>query len=123
MFRIQKTLGLLGLIAALGVPFARATTGLSPAKDVSVEQLKAQLPTANVGDRPRICIQIAEKQLDSADKLYAATESEKAQVALSDVAAFSEMARDYAIQSRKHQKQTEISVRRMAHKLGDIKHA
>jgi hypothetical protein len=56
------------------------------------------------------------------NKLYAAEENEKARASLSDVVAFSELARDYSIQSRKHQKQTEISVRTMVRKLGDIKH-
>src|SRR5882724_4215500 len=100
-----------------------ALSGALPAKDPTVEELKARLPNTNIGERPQICLQIAQKQLDTADKLYAATESEKAQVALSDVMTFAEMARDYAIQSHKHQKQTEILVRRMAHKLNDLKHA
>ena len=37
-----------------------------------------------------------------------------------DVAAFSELARDYAIQSRKHEKQSEIAVRKMVRKLGTL---
>jgi hypothetical protein len=45
-----------------------------------------------------------------------------AKAALTDVVAFSELARDYAIQSHKHQKQTEIAVRKMARKLNDLKH-
>jgi hypothetical protein len=97
--------------------FARAA-----AKEVTVDELKARLATANVADRPQICVQIAERQLAEADKLYAAVESEKAQAALSDVVAYAEEARDYCIQSRKHQKQTEIAVRKMARKLADIKH-
>jgi hypothetical protein len=96
--------------------FARAA-----AKEVTVDELKARLATANVADRPQICLQIAERQLAAADKLYAAVESEKAQAVLADVVAYSEEARDYCIQSRKHQKQTEIAVRKMARKLADIK--
>ena len=36
--------------------------------------------------------------------------------------AFSELARDYAIQSHKYLKQTEIAIRTMARKLNDLKH-
>jgi hypothetical protein len=92
-------------------------------KEPTVEELKARLSSTNIGDRPQLCLQIAERQLVATDKLYAAVESEKAQATLTDVVAFSELARDYSIQSRKHQKQTEIAVRKMARKLADIKHA
>jgi hypothetical protein len=51
-----------------------------------------------------------------------ASDVEKAQATLTDVVAFSELARDYSIQSHKYQKQAEITVRTMARKLADIKH-
>lgn len=92
------------------------------AKESSVEELKARLATASAGDRPRLCLEIAERQLTSADKFYADGETEKGQAALSDVAVFCEMARDNSIQSGKRLKQTEISVRLMARKLTDLKH-
>ncbi|HLW84873.1 MAG TPA: hypothetical protein VKR60_06615 [Candidatus Sulfotelmatobacter sp.] len=92
------------------------------AKEVPVDELKARLSSTSIGDRPQLCLQIAEQQLDDADKQYAAVESEKAQSDLTDVVAFSELARDYAIQSHKHQKQTEIAVRKMTRKLNDLKH-
>lgn len=61
-------------------------------------------------------------QLSEADKLYAAGDMEKAQTALTDVVAYSELARDYSIQSHKYQKQSEIAVRGMTRKLTDILH-
>jgi len=92
------------------------------AKDQSVDELKARLSSTSIGDRPSLCLQIAELQLNDADKLYSALENEKAQSDLTDVVAFSELARDYAIQSHKHQKQSEIAVRKMTRKLNDLKH-
>lgn len=89
----------------------------------TIEELKARISSAPIGDRPHLCLQAAQQQLSSTTKLYAAEENEKARVSLADVVAFSELARDYSIQSRKHQKQTEISVRTMVRKLGDLKHA
>jgi len=112
---------LLVCMASVAMPYT--PDGLIPAKEESVEELKARLSNTSIGERSQICLQIAQKQLDAADKLYAATESEKAQAALGEVTSFAEMARDYAIKSRKHQKQTEILVRRMAHKLNDLKHS
>jgi hypothetical protein len=87
-----------------------------------VDELKTRLASANIPDRPRICVQIAERQMAETTKLYAATEDEKAQAALTDVIAFSELARDYAIQSHKHQKQSEIAVREMIRKLTELMH-
>jgi hypothetical protein len=95
---------------------------LQAAKDATVEELKTRLSGTAVGDRPKLCLEIAERQLAATDKFYAATEPEKAQGTLTDVVAFSELARDYAVQSHKYQKQTEISVRMIARKLADFKH-
>ena len=93
------------------------------AADLTVEELKAKLASANVGDRPHICIQIAQQQLAETNRLYAAMDVEKAEAALTDVVAFSELARDYAVQSHKYQKQSEIAMRAMARKLTDMEHA
>ena len=93
------------------------------AVEPTVEELKSRVASASVGDRPHFCVQIAQKQLASADRLYAAADVEKAQAALMDVVAFSELARDYAIQSHKYQKQTEIAARSMSRKLTDLLHS
>lgn len=106
-------------MAVLTACFAAAAIA---AKDSTVEELKARLGSTAIGERPHLCLQIAERQLDAANKLFVAAENEQAKAALTDVVAFSELARDYAIQSRKHQKQTEIAVRMMARKLNDLKH-
>src|ERR1700680_3962929 len=89
----------------------------TPTQSATVEELKARLTSARAGDRIQLCIQIAERQLEAADKLYLTDEPEQAKAALDDVASFSEQARDYSIQSHKRQKQTEIAVRRMVRKL------
>jgi len=93
-----------------------------PANDPTVEVLKSRLSSTSIGDRPHLCVQIAEKQLVVADKFYAAGEVEKGQAVLTDVVAFAELARDYAVQSRKYQKQSEIAVRAMTRKLTELMH-
>jgi hypothetical protein len=89
----------------------------------TVDELKARVANAGIADRPLLCIHISERQLSVADRFYVAGDSENAQAALADVVAYSEQARDYAIQSHKHEKQSEIAIRKMVRKLADIKHA
>jgi len=97
-------------------------TTLVAGKESTLEELKARASAAPIGDRPHLCVQVAERQLASATKLYQTEENEKARASLADVIAFSEQARDASIQARKHQKQSEISVRSMVRKLVDLKH-
>ena len=115
----MRNSGRSALIAALVAGFAVAAIA---AKEPTIEELKARLDSTAIGDRPRLCLQIAERQLDTATKSFAADQSDKPKAALTDVVAFSELARDYAIQSHKHQKQTEIAVRKMTRHLNDLKH-
>jgi hypothetical protein len=107
-------------VAALGVTWA---AGALPGTELTVEEMKARLASANLRDRPRLCMQIARRQLAETDRDYAAGEIEQAQAPLGDVVTFSEQARDYAIKSHKYQKQTEIAVRGMTRKLTDILHS
>ncbi len=116
LFRLRGIVALFGLVAAVAVSAAAS-------HETTVEELKARLSSASIGDRPHLCVQIAQKQLTEADKFYAASEVEKGQAALTDVVAFSELARDYAIQSHKYQKQTEIAARSMTRKLTDLLHS
>ena len=117
LFRWSGAFTLFALVAA--TVLARG----APSSEPTVEELKARLSSTGIGDRPHLCVHIAQKQLAEADKLYAASEIEKGQAALTDVVAFSELARDYAIQSHKYQKQTEIAARTMTRKLTDLMHS
>jgi hypothetical protein len=87
-----------------------------------VEELKARVAHTNVGDRPPLCLHIAERQVEAAKKFYFSSESEKAQAALDEVVTFAEMDRDAAIQSHKHEKQSEIAIRKMVRTLDNVKH-
>jgi NADH dehydrogenase/NADH:ubiquinone oxidoreductase subunit G len=95
----------------------------TPTQSATVEELKARLTSARAGDRIQLCIEIAEQQLEAADKFYLTDETEKARAALDDVASFAEQARDSSVQLHKRQKQTEIAVRKMVRKLFDIRRA
>jgi hypothetical protein len=88
----------------------------------SVEELKTRVAHTNIGDRAPLCLRIAEKQVEAAKKFYSSGESEKAQAALDDVVMYAEMDRDAAIQSHKHEKQSEIAIRKMVRTLDNVKH-
>jgi hypothetical protein len=105
----------------LGLHWTFPTSALS--KEETAEELKAKLSDTAIRDRPKLCVQISELQLADADKLYRAGNSEKAHAAMVDVVAFSELARDYSIQSHHREKESEIAIRKMVHKLTDLKQA
>jgi oligoendopeptidase F len=106
------------LMFTLAAPFA-----LSAGNQESLDDLKARVARTSVGDRPPLCLRIAEKQLEAAKAFYSSGESEKTQAALDDIVRFAEMDCDSAIQSHKHEKQSEIAIRKMVRKLDDLKHA
>jgi hypothetical protein len=108
-----------GMVLLVLLTVAAANAG---ARDVTIEELKGRLSSAGVGERPKLCLAIAEKELAESDKLYAASEMEKAQATLTDAVTYSELARDYSIQTHKHEKETEIAVRGMTRRLNDILH-
>jgi hypothetical protein len=116
-FRIWRAAALGLLWVTLAVPLI-----VIGAEQPTIEELKERVANAAISDRPVLCLHIAERQLDAANRFYTAGDSEKAQTALVDVVAFSELARDYAIQSHKHEKQSEIEIRKMARKVADMKH-
>lgn len=108
---------------ALALLFATLVCSAALAADPSVSELKAKLSSASIKERTHLCLHIAEMQMAAADKLFAADEMTQAQNALNDVVSYSELARDYSIQSRKYQKQTEIAVRGITRRLGELVHA
>ena len=100
--------------------FALAAATMA-ARDESVEELKSRVQNAAPQDRPKLCVQIAELQLRNADKLYRNGDVELARAAVADIVSYSEQARDSATETKKHLKNVEIAVRKMAERLRDIK--
>lgn len=109
-------------VSATLILCAAAATHAAALDDPALDAMKTRLSDTAIGGKPHLCVQIAEHQLEATGKLYAAGDVEQAQAKLTDVVAYSELARDYAIQSHKYQKQTEIAVRSMTRKLNEILH-
>jgi hypothetical protein len=110
MRRLAFTVLLLALASAYGA-----------AKDETVDELKARFGSARPEERAELAIRIAQGQLRNADKLYSDGQADQARAAVDDIVAYSEKARDDAVQTKKHLKNVEIDVRKMAEKLRDIK--
>src|SRR6185437_493000 len=91
------------------------------ARRETVEDLKAKLSTAKVSDQPKICLEIAHRQLDAMQKAYSAGELPRGQKLLQEVVEYSQQAGDAARKSRKQIKKTEIEVRKMSLRLQDLK--
>ncbi len=99
---------------------ASALPGLG-SKEPAVQELAAKAEAARLEDRPRLYLDIAQRQLLSANESYRAGRSEEGRAAVDDVVLYTGKARDAAIQSGRKLKDTEIIVRKMADKLRDLK--
>jgi hypothetical protein len=87
----------------------------------SIQQMAARAEAARLEAQPALYTDLAKRQLDAADRLYAAGKSEEARADINDVVTFSDKARYAAEKTGKKLKNTEIAVRKMAEKLRDIK--
>src|SRR5215472_6813163 len=85
----------------------------------TVEELKASLQNAKPEERANLALKIAERQVAAADRLYYDGKIEEADAAIKDVVTYTEQAGQGM--SSHHLKSAEISVRKMAHRLNDIK--
>ena len=91
-------------------------------KDSPLEELKARLQSTNNPDeKAKLCVAIAERQVANADKLFQAGNSNQAQAAVSDVVTYAGQARDAADVTGHRAKDTEIAMRKMIHRLTDMK--
>jgi hypothetical protein len=87
----------------------------------SLEQLKARFESAAQKERVSLGLRIAEIQTDAADRLYGEGKSDEGRAAIADIVTYCEKASDAATQSGKKLKDAEITIRKITHKLGDIK--
>ena len=111
-------------LSAILVLLVMANSACAAAKtEETVEQLVARAQSARLQDQPELYIRAAEKQLAAADKSYQAAQAEDGLKAVHDVVDYSERATDAADKSGKALKHTEITLRKMAAKLRDMKHA
>jgi hypothetical protein len=98
-----------------------SVSGCVAAKDQTLQALIARADAAPVKEQPSLYIDIAERQLKSADQMYSDGKVDDARAAIEDVVTYSQKAHDAALQSGKKLKPTEIASRKMSHRLRDLK--
>src|SRR5215467_9552407 len=108
----MRLLALILVVASSSAAFAR---------DETIGQLKARVESAAPKERVSLALRVAELQTSAADKLYADGKNDEARAAVKDVVSYTEKAGDAATQSGKKLKDAEITVRKIAHKLADMK--
>lgn len=104
----------------LGITLVAAVSGTF-AKELSLEELKARVQHAKPDERTNLCIQIAERQVEASDKLFIEGKTVEAEAAIRDVVSYSQQASETAGQTGHRLKNTEIAMRKMSHRLTDIK--
>ena len=82
--------------------------------------LKARADAAQGGEKAKLCLEYAHRQLADADALFNQGEVDKAQANIREVVDFSQKAADAAASSGKQMKQTEIELRKLAKRMHDI---
>ncbi len=91
-------------------------------KNVSLDELISRAATAPIGAQPALCTEIAERQLQAADKLYSSGDAGDANRAVEELVDYSTRAAHAAQESGSHLKPTEIALRKMADRLRAIRH-
>jgi hypothetical protein len=103
----------LSLILSVAIPMAAGTQ--------SLQQMIERAQKAPVKDQPGLYMKIAERRLQDADRLYQAHQPAEASAAVSDIVTYCDHAYEAADRSDKKLKNTEISIRKIADKLQDIR--
>ncbi len=104
--------------AVVSIIFALCSIALASQR--SLEELKAEVAKANPKDQPKLYVEIAELELKTVEALYSEADAEKGQQALEQLTADCEAAAKASKTTRKHMKQTEISLRKIGERLNDV---
>jgi hypothetical protein len=86
----------------------------------SVDTLKQRIEQSSPTDQIKLSIEVARAQLQHMIDLYNANDNDNARKALQDVETYAVRAANKAAEIGKHQKDTEIAVRKLSTRLGEI---
>lgn len=90
-------------------------------REKTIPEMEQKAETSKPEDQAKIYVEIAQRQLKAADKLYRSGKADVARANIEDVQRYSVKATDAAIRANKRLKNTEIALRKMASKLSDMK--
>ncbi len=99
------------------VLLALSAAGLA---DEPLAKLKQKADTGSASDCAKECMKYAERLVEEADKQFTAGTVDQGQKTMAEAVQYAQKGTKASIQSRKHQKHTEISLRKMAKRMTDI---
>ena len=113
-------------VLTLQVAFVLATLAVAAlpacaASDETLDQLISRAESARPDERPALYLEIARQKADIADQYYRAGNAEAGAATLPQIVSFSKKATDASIETGKRLKNTEIALRKMVAKFGDVK--
>ena len=86
----------------------------------SIDELKARAASADKHKQTELYAELAKRELEAADSSYN-SDAEKAKVLFNDSARAAELSSQAALESNHRLKQTEISLRELAHRMSDMR--
>ncbi len=86
----------------------------------SASDLKARADAAQGGEKAKLCLEYARRQLEDADNLFHQGEVEKGYAEIREVVDYAHKAASAASASGKHLKQAEIDLRKLSKRRHDI---
>jgi hypothetical protein len=87
---------------------------------VTLAELEAKAGANSGGDQAMLCARVAREKVELANQHFTDGRVDEGHAAVRDAVAYAEKARDAALSSKKKLKQTEMSIRKTAHRLNDI---
>jgi hypothetical protein len=106
------------LFPSTAMVFVLAVVAL--AADQSTPELKTRADAATGGEKAKLCLEYAHRQLADANTLFNQGDLEKGQAEIREVVDYAHKAADAASASGKHLKETEIDLRKLAKRMHDI---
>lgn len=90
---------------------------------VAQNDLKTKADSANGADKAKFALDYAEQATKDADHAFKSGKDDDGATRLKEIAQYSKMASDAAMESGKREKETEINLRKIVNRLVDVKNA
>ncbi len=87
------------------------------------QDLKSRADTASGADKAKFAVEYAEQSAKAADKAFQEGKDAEGYAGLKEIVKYAKVASEASIQTGKHEKATEITLRKIAYQLAQVKNA
>jgi hypothetical protein len=108
----------ISLLVLLGLTVG---VGRAAQKPETLDEMKARVTQLPLEERVRVCAGIARRAVEEAKDRYAKGVDEEGKLLLHDAETYADQAAEAAIQTKKHEKQLEIDLRDISHRIEALK--